>query len=110
MHVRHHHLDTPTKIHRSTYEVMIPTLLLSMACSTRVYLLIVALRLSALMNLYIHSLEGIFHPSHHKIYSFPAPIHLLYHPLSTVGSTITLSKYIHVTSSFEVFIKTNLIV
>jgi hypothetical protein len=62
------------------------------------------------MDLYIHPLEGIFHPSHHKIYSFPASIHPLYHPLSTVGQFITLSKYIHVTSCFEVFIETNLMV
>jgi hypothetical protein len=44
-------------------------------------------RLSALMDLYIHPLKGIFHPSQHKIYSFSASIHLLYHPLSTVGFT-----------------------
>jgi hypothetical protein len=68
------------------------------------------MRLPALMNLYIHSLKGIFHPSHHKIYSFPAFIPPLYHPPSTVGSLVTLSKYIHVRSSFEEFIKTNLMV
>jgi hypothetical protein len=44
-------------------------------------------RLSTLMRLYIHPLKGIFHPSHHKIYSFPAFIHPLYYPLSTVGPT-----------------------
>jgi hypothetical protein len=37
------------------------------------------------MYLYIHPLKGIFHPSHHKIYSFPTSIHPLYHSLSTVG-------------------------
>jgi hypothetical protein len=44
-------------------------------------------RLPALMNLYIHPLKVIFHPSHHKIYSFPALIPPLYHPPSTVGHT-----------------------
>jgi hypothetical protein len=66
------------------------------------------LRLSALMDLYIHPLKGIFHPSHRKIYSFPAFIHPLYHPLSTVGPLVTLFKYIHMTSCFEEFIETNL--
>jgi hypothetical protein len=47
----------------------------------------IALRLSVLIDLYIHPLKGIFHPSHYKIYSFPASIHPLYHPLSTVGPT-----------------------
>jgi hypothetical protein len=45
------------------------------------------LRLSAFIDLYIHPLKGIFHPSHHKIYSFPVSIHHLYHPLFTVGLT-----------------------
>jgi hypothetical protein len=63
--------------------------------------------LPALFDLYIHPLKGIFHPSHHKIYSFPALIHSLYPTLSTVGPLVTLSKYIHVRSSFEVFIETN---
>jgi hypothetical protein len=62
------------------------------------------------MDLYIYPLKEIFHSSHHKIYSFPASIHPLYHPLSIVGPLITLSKYIHVTSCFEVFIETNLMV
>jgi hypothetical protein len=62
------------------------------------------------MNLYIYPLKRIFHPSHHKIYSFPALIHPLYHPSSTVGLLVTLSKYIYVRSSFEKFIKTNLMV
>jgi hypothetical protein len=69
-----------------------------------------ALRLSALFNLYIYSLKRIFHSSHHKIYSFSALIHSLYHTLSTVGLLVTLSKYIHVTSCFEVFIEMNLMV
>jgi hypothetical protein len=43
------------------------------------------LRLSILMNLYIHPLKGIFHPSYHKIYSFSAFIHPIYHHLSIVG-------------------------
>jgi hypothetical protein len=68
------------------------------------------LRLSALIDLYIHPLKGILHPSHHKIYSFPVSIHPLYHPLSTIGPFVTLSKYIHVTFCFEVFIATNLMV
>jgi hypothetical protein len=46
-----------------------------------------ALRLSTLMDLYIHSLKEIFHPSHYKIYNFPVSIHPLYHPLSTMGPT-----------------------
>jgi hypothetical protein len=62
------------------------------------------------MDLYIHPLKGIFYSSHHKIYGFPASIHPLYHHLSTVGPLITLSKYIHVISCFEVFIETNLMV
>jgi hypothetical protein len=44
-------------------------------------------RLSTLVILYIHPLKVIFRPSHHKIYNFPASIHPLYHPLSTVGPT-----------------------
>jgi hypothetical protein len=62
------------------------------------------------MNLYIHPLKEIFHPSHHKIYSFPVLIHSLCHPPSTVGILVTLFKYIHVRSSFEEFIETNLMV
>jgi hypothetical protein len=62
--------------------------------------------LAALMDLYIHPLKVIFYPSYHKIYSFLASIH----PLSTVGPLVTLSKYIHVTSCFKVFITTNLMV
>jgi hypothetical protein len=46
-----------------------------------------SLRLSTLMNLYIHHLKEIFHPSHHKIYSFLASIRPLYHPLFTMGPT-----------------------
>jgi fumarate reductase subunit D len=69
-----------------------------------------AIRLPVLFNLYIHPLKGIFHPSHHKIYSFLTLIHSLYHNLSTVGSLVTLSKYIHVRYSFEGFIETNLMV
>jgi hypothetical protein len=54
-------------------------------------------------------LKGIFYPSHHKIYSFPAPIlYIIIYPLW--GLLVTLSKYIHVTSCFKVFIETNLIV
>jgi hypothetical protein len=68
------------------------------------------LRLPALFDLYIHLLKGIFHPSHHKIYSFSTLIHYLYHSLSTVGPTCHLSKYIHVGSSFEEFIEMNLMV
>jgi hypothetical protein len=65
------------------------------------------LRLPALFDLYIHPLKGIFYLSHHKIYSFPARIHSLYHTISTVGLLVILSKYIHVRSSFEVFIEIN---
>jgi hypothetical protein len=46
-----------------------------------------SIRLSTLMNLYIHPLKGIFHPSHHKIYSFPALIHPLYPTLYIMGPT-----------------------
>jgi hypothetical protein len=68
------------------------------------------LRLSALIILYIHPLKGIFRPSHHKIYNFPhlsilcITLYPLWDPL------VTLSKYIHVTSCFKIFIKTNLMV
>jgi hypothetical protein len=59
------------------------------------------------MNLYIHPLKGIFHPSHRKIYSFlhSSILCIILHPLWSL--LITLSKYIHVRSSFEEFIKTN---
>jgi hypothetical protein len=67
-------------------------------------------RLPALFDGYIHPLKRIFHSSHHKIYSFSALIHPLYHPLSTVGPLVTLSKYIQVRSCFEEFIETNLMV
>jgi hypothetical protein len=68
------------------------------------------IRLPVLMNLYIHPLKGIFYPTHYKIYSFPALIHPLYHLHPLWGPLITLSKYIHVGSSFEEFIETNLMV
>jgi hypothetical protein len=55
--------------------------------STRESSSVQALRLSALMDFYIHPLKEIFHPSHHKIYSFPASIRPLYHSLSTMGPT-----------------------
>jgi hypothetical protein len=58
-----------------------------------------------------------FHPLYILVikilYSIPislALIHHLYHPLSIVGPLVTLSKYIHVRSSFEEFIETNLLV
>jgi hypothetical protein len=57
------------------------------------------------MDLYIHPLYCLII----KIL-YPASIYHLYHPLSTVGPLVTLSKYIHVRSSFEEFIKTNLMV
>jgi hypothetical protein len=64
----------------------------------------------ALFYFYIHPLKEIFHSSRHKIYSFSALIYSLYHTLSIVDPLVTLSKYIHVTSCFEVFIETNLMV
>jgi hypothetical protein len=62
------------------------------------------------MNLYIHPLKKIFYLSHHKIYSFSVLIHPLYHLHPLWGPFITLSKYIHVGSSFEEFIETKLMV
>jgi hypothetical protein len=73
----------------------------------------VGTKLSALIILYIHHLKGIFCPSHHKIYSFPAWPHpsILYIILYSLWvQLVTLSKYIHVTFCFEVFIETNLMV
>jgi hypothetical protein len=59
------------------------------------------------MNLYIQPLKRIFYPSHYKIYSFPhsSILFIILHPLW--GLLVTLSKYIHVRSSFKEFIKTN---
>jgi hypothetical protein len=73
-------------------------------------LLEVALRLSALMDLYIHPLYCLVIKILSSILIYPVSIHHLYHPLSTVGPLVTLSKYIHVRSSFEEFIETNLMV
>jgi hypothetical protein len=53
-------------------------------------------RLSALMNLYIHPLYVLVSKILSSILNSPALIHPLYHPLSTVGPTCHLSKYIHV--------------
>jgi hypothetical protein len=50
------------------------------------------------MDLYIHPLYDIVSKIFSSILSFSAPIHLLYHPLSTLSTTrplVTLSKYIH---------------
>jgi CRISPR/Cas system-associated exonuclease Cas4 (RecB family) len=69
-----------------------------------------SLRLSALIDLCIHSLKGLVIKILSSISNSPASIHPLYHSLSIVGSLITLSKYIHVTSYFKVFITTNLMV
>jgi hypothetical protein len=55
------------------------------------------LRLPALMDLYIHPLYVLVSKILFFIFNSPAPIHPLYHPistLSTVGPTFTLSKYI----------------
>jgi hypothetical protein len=62
------------------------------------------------MDLYIYPLKDLVIKILSSIPNSFASIHPLYHPLSTVGSLITLSKYIHVTSCFEVFIATNLMV
>jgi hypothetical protein len=66
------------------------------------------LRLSALVILYIHPLKGIFRPTKYTVFPYPSILYiilyLLWDPL------VTLSKYIHVTSCFEVFIETNLMV
>jgi hypothetical protein len=59
------------------------------------------------MILYFHPLYILVIKILSSIFIFFAPIHPLYHPLSTVGSTCHLSKYIHVRSSFEEFIETN---
>jgi hypothetical protein len=67
-------------------------------------------RLSALIDFYIHPLKGIVFEILSSILNSPASIHPLYHPLFTVGPLVTLSKYIHVTFCFEVFIATNLMV
>jgi hypothetical protein len=71
------------------------------------------LSLSALMDLYIHPLYVLVSKILLSILNSSAPIHPLYYPLSTLstmGPTVTLSKYIHVWSSFEGFIETNLMV
>jgi hypothetical protein len=67
-------------------------------------------RLSALIDLYIHPLKGPVIKILSSIPNSPASIHPLYHPLSTWDPLITLSKYIHITSCFEVFIAMNLMV
>jgi hypothetical protein len=66
--------------------------------------------LSALMDLYIHPLYCLVIKILSSILIYPASIRPLYHHLSTVGPLVTLSKYIHVRSSFEEFIETNLMV
>jgi hypothetical protein len=69
------------------------------------------LRLSALIYLYIYLLKEIFYSRHHKIHSFfshPSILYIIIYPLWDL--LVTLSKYIHVTSCFEVFIETNLMV
>jgi hypothetical protein len=65
------------------------------------------------MDLYIHPLYVLVSKILSSILNSPALIHLLYHPLSTLllwDRLVTLSKYIHVWSSFEGFIETNLMV
>jgi hypothetical protein len=61
------------------------------------------------MYLYIHPLYIVVIKILSSIPNSSALIHPLYHPLSTVGPLVTLSKYIHVRSSFKRFIETNLI-
>jgi hypothetical protein len=68
------------------------------------------LRMSALIDFYIHPLKGLVIKILSSVPNSPASIHPLYHPLSTVWHTCHLSKYIHVTCCFEVFITTNLMV
>jgi hypothetical protein len=67
------------------------------------------LRLSALMDLYIHPLYVLVSKILSYILNSPAPIHdiILY---SLWDPLITLSKHIHVWSSFEGFIESNLMV
>jgi hypothetical protein len=69
-----------------------------------------SLRLSALMHLYIHPLKEYFILVTTKYTVFPHPsiLYIILYPLW--GPLVTLSKYIHMTSCFEVFIKTNLMV
>jgi hypothetical protein len=58
-----------------------------------------SLSLSVLMDLYIHPLYVLVSKILLSILNSSAPIHPLYYPLSTLstmGPTVTLSKYIHV--------------
>jgi hypothetical protein len=68
------------------------------------------LRLSALMELYIHHLKGLVIEILSFIPNSSASIHPLYHLYPLWGLLVTLSKYIHVTFCFKLFIATNLIV
>jgi hypothetical protein len=64
-------------------------------------------------DLYIHPLYVLVSKILSSILNSPAPIHPLYHPLSLYplwDPLVTLSKYIHVWSSFKGFIETNLMV
>jgi hypothetical protein len=72
-----------------------------------------ALRLPTLMNLYIHPLYVLVSKILSSILNSPSPIHPLYHiyPLYPLWDPlVALSKYIHVWSSFQGFIETNLMV
>jgi hypothetical protein len=48
---------------------------------------VLVFRLSALMDLYIHPLYVLVSKILSSILNSPAPIHPLYHPLSTLGPT-----------------------
>jgi hypothetical protein len=66
------------------------------------------------MNLYIYPLYVLVSKILFSVLNSPVPIYPLYHSLSilsTVGSTCHFIQiYIHVWSSFEEFIETNLMV
>jgi hypothetical protein len=65
------------------------------------------------MDLYIHPLYVLLNEILSYILNFPAPIilYIILYPLHPLWDPlITLSKYIHVWSSFKGFIETNLMV
>jgi hypothetical protein len=65
------------------------------------------------MDLYIHPLYGLVSKilSLYSILPHPSILYIIIYPLYPVwDSLVTLSKYIHVWSSFEGFIETNLMV
>jgi hypothetical protein len=67
-----------------------------------------AAKISALMDFYIHPLKGIFIIIKYTVFPHPSILYIILYLLW--GPLVTLSKYIHMTSYFEVFIETNLMV